>query len=283
MTTIAPRPEPHPEPDLDFLDHGSARIALRHRRALGDRPTILFLPGYASDMAGIKARAIDDHCAGGGLGCLRLDYSGTGLSPGEFADGTLDRWLGEVLAVVDRVAVGPLVLVGSSMGGWIALHAALRRRDRVAALLGIAAAPDFTEWGFADPDEKAQLLRDGVLERLRPDGSLWLRTRAFWQSGQNMLLLGAPIALPIPIRLVHGADDGAVPPAIALSLFDRLHSPDLQLRLIKGAGHNLSEPDQLAILMAELDQLVERIATPLPPAPADPHLHHPPSAQGSTA
>ena len=103
-------------------------------------------------------------------------------------------------------------------------------------------------------------MREGRLERLRPDGSVWLRTRAFWQSGQEMRLLEAPIVLPIPIRLVHGADDNAVPTAVALRLFERLESPDLQLRLIKGAGHNLSEPDQLAVILAEIDQLVERIA-----------------------
>ena len=256
MDMIAPRPEP----ELEFFDHAGARIAVRHRQPQPTRPTILFLPGYGSDMAGIKARAIDDHCAAHGLGCLRLDYSGTGLSSGAFADGTLDRWLDEVLVAIDRVAVGPVLLVGSSMGGWIALHAALRRPDRVAALLGIAAAPDFTEWGFADADEKVALLRDGRLERLRPDGSVWLRTRAFWQSGQNMLLLGAPIALPIPIRLVHGAEDEAVPTTVALRLFDQLQSPDLQLRLVKGAGHNLSNPDELGILLSELDQLVDRIA-----------------------
>ena len=146
------------------------------------------------------------------------------------------------------------------MGGWIALHAALRRPDRVAALLGIAAAPDFTEWGFADADEKVEMMRDGRLERLRPDGSVWVRTRAFWQSGQALLLLDAPIALSIPVRLVHGAEDGAVPSAIALRLFERLESADVQLRLIKGAGHNLSDPDELAVILAELDQLVARIA-----------------------
>jgi pimeloyl-ACP methyl ester carboxylesterase len=249
------------EPDLSFLELGNGRrIAMRHRVARGGQPTILFLPGYGSDMAGIKAGAIDQYCVTLKLGCLRLDYTGTGLSSGDFADGTLDRWLEEVLAAIDRVAIGNVLLVGSSMGGWIALHAALRRPDRVAALFGIAAAPDFTEWGFADAEEKVELLRDGRLERLRPDGSVWLRTRAFWQSGQALRLLDAPIALPIPVRLVHGADDGAVPSAIALRLFERLDSPDLQLRLIKGAGHNLSEPDQLAAILAELGQLVERIA-----------------------
>jgi pimeloyl-ACP methyl ester carboxylesterase len=249
------------EPELSFLLPGDGRrIAIRHRVARGGQPTILFLPGYGSDMAGIKAGAIDEYCAKSGLGCLRLDYSGTGLSSGDFAEGTLDRWLDEMLAAIDQVAIGKVLLVGSSMGGWIALHAALRRPDRVTALLGIAAAPDFTEWGFASDEEKVELMRDGRLERLRPDGSAWLRTRAFWQSGQALLLLEAPIPLPIPVRLIHGADDGAVPSAIALRLFERIESPDLQLRLIKGAGHNLSEPDQLAAILAELGQLVERIA-----------------------
>ncbi len=256
MDMVMPRPEPEPA----FVEVAGQRIAVRHRRAKDEAPTILFLPGYASDMAGIKARAIDDHCANAGLGCLRLDYSGTGLSEGAFADGTLDRWLDEVLAVIDWSVEGPVVLVGSSMGGWIGLHAALRRPDRVAALLGIAAAPDFTEWGFANADEKEVLLRDGRIEMLRPDGSAWLRTRDFWQSGQELRLLEAPIALPIPIRLVHGADDSAVPTAIVLRLFDRLQSPDLQLRLISKAGHNLSEPDQLAAILSELDDLADRIA-----------------------
>ena len=250
---------PHPEPEPSFVDCDGRRVALRHCPANEGRPTVVFLPGYGSDMAGIKARAIDDHCAAAGLGCLRLDYSGTGLSPGAFADGTLDRWIDEVLAAIDGVA-GKVLLVGSSMGGWIGLHVALRRPDRVAALLGIAAAPDFTEWGFADADEKAELLREGRLERLRPDGSIWLRTRDFWQSGQDLLLLDAPIALTIPVRLVHGAEDGAVPSAIALRLFDRLDSADVQLRLIKGAGHNLSDPEELHAILSELDELVRRIA-----------------------
>lgn len=260
------------DPELSFIVCDTGRIAMRHRQARDGQPTIMFLPGYGSDMAGIKARAIDDHCARRGLGCLRFDYSGTGLSPGAFADGTLDRWLDETVAVIDRLPPGNILLVGSSMGGWIALHAALRRPARIAALLGIAAAPDFTEWGFADADEKAVLLREGRLERLRPDGSVWLRTRDFWESGQKLRLLEAPIPLSIPIRLVHGADDTAVPSAIALRLFDRLESADLQLRLIKAAGHNLSDPDHIAVILSEIDELVVRIGEALPPTEVRPHL-----------
>jgi pimeloyl-ACP methyl ester carboxylesterase len=262
------------EPELTFTDVDGHRIAIRHREAEAGRATVLFLPGYASDMAGLKALAIDRFCAARGLGCLRLDYSGTGLSDGEFANGTLDRWLGEVLAAIDHAALhGPLVIAGSSMGGWIALHAALRRPARVAAMLGIAAAPDFTEWGFTT-DEKAALERDGRIELMRPDGSLSLRTQAFWQSGQSMRLLDGPISLPIPVRLVHGTADGAVPADVALRLLDRLDSPNLQLRLIKGAGHNLSEPRELDIILADLHDLVAMVdlSSPRTTSQATDHL-----------
>jgi pimeloyl-ACP methyl ester carboxylesterase len=255
MTSTTPREEP----ELAFIDHRGRRIAFRHRAASDGRPTVLFLPGYGSDMAGIKASAIDAHCAAGGLGCLRLDYSGTGLSSGSFADGTLDAWLDEVLAVIDLVPHSQLLIAGSSMGGWIALHAALRRPGRVAALLGIATAPDFTEWGFT-PEDKAALDRDGRIELVRPDGSISLRTFGFWQSGQAMRLLDGPIALTIPVRLIHGTADQAVPMTIALRLLDRLKSSDVQLRLIKDAGHNLSEPDELSAITAELDRLVALVA-----------------------
>ena len=138
-------------PDLAYFDPGeNRRIATRHRPpADPNRPTLLFLPGYASDMEGTKAVAVDAFAAATGCGCLRFDYSGTGSSGGTFADGTLARWLDEVLGLIDQLVEGRIILVGSSMGGWIALHAALRRSDRVAALVGIAAAPDFTDWGFS--------------------------------------------------------------------------------------------------------------------------------------
>jgi pimeloyl-ACP methyl ester carboxylesterase len=247
------------EPELTFIDVDDRRIAIRKRLADTGRATVLFLPGYASDMAGQKALAIDQFCAARNLGCLRLDYSGTGESAGEFADGTLDRWLKEVLSAIIAVAPdGPLVIVGSSMGGWLALHAALRHPERVTALLGIAAAPDFTEWGFS-PAERAALERDGRIEILRPDGSISLRTLGFWQSGQAMRLLEAAIPLSIPVRLVHGTADGAVPMAVALRLLDRLDSPDVQLRLIKDAGHNLSEPREIAGILAELEDLVAMV------------------------
>jgi len=250
-----------PDPDLTFLDPGDgARIAIRHRVAGAGQPTVLFLPGYASDMAGQKALAIDQFCAQRDLGCLRLDYSGTGSSAGDFADGTLTRWLDEALAAIDlSVPDGRLILAGSSMGGWLALHAALLRPHRVAAVLGIAAAPDFTDWGYSSGD-KAALLRDGKLERANPYGPEPSVTHhGFWQSGEAMRLLGAPIDLTVPVRLVHGDHDAEVPIAVALKLVEQLGSSDVQLRLIKHGGHRLSEPHEIRAILVELDGLVELI------------------------
>jgi pimeloyl-ACP methyl ester carboxylesterase len=253
---------PAPDVNLSYLNPGDdRRIAIRHRHAAPGLPTILFLPGYASDMAGQKALAVDHFCAGRSLGCLRLDYSGTGSSPGEFAAGTLDRWSDEVLAAIDHaVPSGKLIVVGSSMGGWLAFHAALRRSSRVAAVLGIAAAPDFTDWGFT-AEEKEILSRDGKLERPNPYGPEPSVTHlGFWQSGVTHRLLHHPIDLAIPIRLVHGELDQEVPMGVPIKLMADCRSADVQLRLIKGGAHRLSEPHEIHAILVELHGLVELVA-----------------------
>ncbi len=246
--------------ELAYFDPGDGRrIAYRQRPPKADAPTIVFLPGYASDMEGTKAEAIDAFCATRGLGCLRLDYSGTGSSGGDFADGTLARWLGEVLAAIDLLTERPLIIAGSSMGGWLAIHAALRRQDRVVGLLGIAAAPDFTNWGFS-VEEKQALTDNDRIERVNPYGPEPSVThRGFWQSGEALRLLGGSIELTVPVRLVHGDQDGEVPIAIALRLLDQLRSFDVQLRLIKGGRHRLSEPHEIRAILVELEGLVELI------------------------
>ena len=254
-------PPDYPATDLAYFDPGDGRrIAYRLREPAQNKPTIVFLPGYASDMEGAKAEAIDVFCAARSLGCLRIDYSGTGSSGGDFADGTLDRWLAEAIFAVDLLTDGPLILAGSSMGGWVALHVALVRKNRVKALLGIAAAPDFTEWGYS-VEEKEILNRDGKLERANPHGPepsvTWL---GFAASGSALRLLYNPIDLPIPIRLVHGEADADVPMGVPIKLMADLHSSDVQLRLIKGAGHRLSEPHEIHAILSELAFLVERIA-----------------------
>ena len=224
---------------------------LAYRRREGSGPSLLFLPGYASDMDGAKALALDGFAACHGKPLIRFDYSGTGQSPGAFEDGTLEGWLDDVLTIACNLTDGPLILVGSSMGGWLALHAALRLPDRVAAVVGIAAAPDFTEWGF-DSAQRSELQRAGRLER---GGQV--TTRAFWESGQRLKLLGAPIAVGCPVRLIHGELDGDVPLDIALRTMAALRSADVQLKVVKGGGHRLSEPHEIAAIIATVAELLE--------------------------
>jgi len=246
--------------DGDRANGGSGEICafevdgrrIAYRRRTGASPTILFLPGYASDMEGTKALALDGFAARAGIGLVRFDYSGTGSSAGEFRHGTLASWLEEALAVVDRLIEGPIVLVGSSMGGWIALHVALRRAARVRALVGLAAAPDFTDWGFP------QVLRASLKQHgeLGGDGTPTM-THRFWESGQQLLLLGGEIDVQCPVRLLHGQADSEVPIDVALKTLERLRSADVQLTILKGAGHRLSEPRELDALFRTVAALVE--------------------------
>ncbi|WP_309610985.1 alpha/beta hydrolase [Sphingomonas sp.] len=245
-----------PRPGFFALDDGR-RIAFHFRAGAAGRPTLVILPGYASDMRGTKALAVDAFSARTCCGCLRLDYSGTGESSGDFADGTLAHWLDEVLAAIDRLTEGPLILVGSSMGGWLMLHVALRRAERVAALVGIAAAPDFTDWGFT-ADEKRALLDNGRLDRPNAYGPEPSVTHsAFWRSGEAMRLLDAAIAINCPVRLLHGDQDEDVPIDVPLKLLAQLRSADVQLHLLKGGGHRLSEPHEIDALLRLLVALVE--------------------------
>ena len=232
-------------------------VALACRQREGTAPTLLFLPGYASDMDGAKALALDAFASARGLGIVRFDYSGTGLSEGRFEDGTLSGWLDDTLAVVDSLTDGPLFAVGSSMGGWIGLHLALNRPDRVKAICGIAAAPDFTEWGYTD-EEKAIIAAEGRLEQPNPyGGPPQLTTRRFWESGQRMRLLDSQIAIDCPVRLVHGDRDEEVPGKIASRLMGALRSADVQMTVVKGGGHRLSEPHEIATILRTVAGLLE--------------------------
>jgi pimeloyl-ACP methyl ester carboxylesterase len=242
------------QPEVAYIEVDARSIAYRLRR--GNGPTLVFLPGYASDMEGTKALALDAFAERSGLAMLRLDYSGTGSSGGRFEDGTLALWLEESLAAIDRLTPGSLVVVGSSMGGWIALHLALLRPDRVQALVGIAAAPDFTEWGF--PDRLKQRRRVGeTLRRESPYGGEQITTATFWSSGQRLRLLEQEIAIDCPVRLIHGELDADVPLDIAFRTMRHLRSADVQLLTIKGGGHRLSEPHEIDAILRTVAGLVE--------------------------
>jgi pimeloyl-ACP methyl ester carboxylesterase len=239
----------------DYLDSGPGRrLAFRHRSGLG--PTIVFLPGYMSDMEGGKASALDSWAMAEGRAMLRFDYSGCGLSEGAFEAQTLAGWRDDALAMIDRVE-GPVMLVGSSMGGWLMLLCALARPERIHALVGIAAAPDFTGWGFTD-DQKLALLEAGRLEEPSPHGEApYVTTRAFWESGETLRLLGDAIAIDCPVRLLHGLADSDVPWRISLTLIERLRTPDARLALVKDGDHRLSRP-------ADLELLIDTVAGLLP-------------------
>jgi len=244
--------------EISFLDsEDGRRLAYRFRPGRG--PTIVFLPGYMSDMEGSKAAALDAWAAREGRAMLRFDYGGCGASEGAFEAQSLDDWLGDVLAMLDRVVPeGPVVLVGSSMGGWLMLLAALARPERVAGLIGIASAPDFTSWGFTDVD-KATIRETGRLEEVSPYGDEpYVTTRIFWESGERHLLLGGEIAIDCPVRLLHGQADPDVSWENALHLSRCLRSADVQTSLIKEGDHRLSRDRDIALLIATADALLER-------------------------
>lgn len=236
---------------------GGLRLAVRHRKGRG--PTIVFLPGYMSDMEGGKALALDSWAAEKGRAMLRLDYSGCGASEGAFTDGTLTIWRDDVLFLIDRLVEGPFTLVGSSMGGWLALLVGLARPERLTGLVGIAAAPDFTDWGFTE-EQKLQILREGKIEEPSDYGDQpYVTTKAFWQSGEANRLLHGSIAIDCPVRLLHGQRDEVVPWRNALTLAQQLRSADVQTLLIKDGDHRLSREQDLARLIDAVATLPEPI------------------------
>lgn len=239
MTDVTPRP----------------RLAFHHTP--GASPTVMFLPGYASDMSGTKALALEAWAQARGQAFLRFDYAGCGTSEGDFAAQTLVDWLGDALALIDELIVGPVVLIGSSMGGWLMLLAARARPDRVVGLVGVAPAPDFTDWGFST-DEKLYLLQHGRLERPNAYGPTpTVYTRGFWSSGEaNRLMFGA-IPFGGPVRLLHGMRDADVPWMRSGRLAELIGSADVQCWLVKDGDHRLSRAGDVALLQRAVTEVIE--------------------------
>jgi pimeloyl-ACP methyl ester carboxylesterase len=202
---------------------------------------------------------LEDYCRRRGHAYLRFDYYGHGLSSGDFADGTIGRWRADAVAALDSLTEGWQILVGSSMGGWIMLLAALARPQRVAALVGIAAAPDFTEELLLPrltPEQRRAIEETGrVVLSSDYDPAGYLYTRALIEDGREHLLLGAPIPLDVPVRLLHGLADASVPWQLSLRLAERLTSTDVVVTLVKGGDHRLSSEPDLARLAQVLDAL----------------------------
>ena len=230
-----------------------ARIAFRVTE--GEGPTIVFLPGYASDMSGTKALALEAWARERGRAFVRFDYRGCGDSEGAFEDYTLADWRDDALLVVDQVAKGPVVLVGSSMGGWIALLVAKARPDRVTALVGIAPAPDFTDWGFSQAD-KMTLLTDGRLEKPSPySDQPMVTTRAFWTAGEANRLMHGTIPLKMPVRIVQGMRDPDVPWERAARLAQLIEGDDVQCWLVKDGDHRLSREQDIAMILRAVEEV----------------------------
>ncbi len=231
--------------------------SIAYRRRTGKSPGILFLHGYRSDQNGIKAQAIEAFAGAAGLAFTSFDCWGHGGSPGDIELGTIGRWLDDSLAVLDHLTEGPQILAGSSMGGWLALLAALERPKRVHALLGIATAPDFTEerlWATLSQAQRRELFVTG---KTTLPGTGWTIARGLIEEGRNHLLLGDTINLSCPVRLLQGQKDESVPWETALRLADCLAGGDVEVTLIKDGDHRLGRPSDLARLTGILEALVK--------------------------
>ena len=229
---------------------------IAYRFTPGQGPALVFLPGYMSDMAGGKATAVFEMAEATGVACLLLDYSGCGESGGDFAEGSLTRWKEEILALIEALSIKGVVLIGSSMGGWLMLLAGLALGDKLKGLIGIAPAPDFTEWGIPQMDKA--LLADGeTIYEDNPYGPEPTPTHPlFWADGQANLLLEGEIALDCPVRLLHGQRDPDVPWEISLQLAEKLRSADVQVTLIKDGDHRLSRDSDIALLLRTVAEMI---------------------------
>ena len=226
----------------------------------GRGPTVVFLGGFRSDMTGTKAVALEAWARKTGHAFVRFDYIGHGQSSGRFEDGTIGRWLDDSLAVLDRLTEGPLVLVGSSMGGWLSLLAARARPERLAGLVLIAAAPDFTERMLLKGltgEERERLEREGRLERpsqYSPEPSVF--TWNLIEEGRNHLLLDKELVLPCPVRLLHGQSDPDVPWEYSLQIARHVEAPGVVTTFVKGGDHRLSTPSDIARRIATVEELI---------------------------
>jgi len=251
-------PAPGARPESLARPHGAT---IAYHRLAGTLPGIVFLGGFRSDMTGAKALYLEEYCRRRGRAYVRFDYFGHGASSGDFALGTIGRWRDDAVAVIDSLTKGKQILVGSSMSGWIMLLAALARPERIAGLVGIAGAPDFTEellWIRLTPAQRREIDEQGcVVQPSDYDPAGYLYTRALIEDGRRHLLLGKPIPINVPVRLLHGMRDESVPWRLSLRLAELLASQDVVVTLVKDGDHRLSTPADLALLAQTLDALIE--------------------------
>jgi len=245
-----------------YLERGDGHRLAYHRTA-GRSPGVVFLGGFRSDMTGTKALTLEAWARQRGQAFLRFDYLGHGQSSGDFEEGTIGRWAEDAIAALDQLTEGPQILVGSSMGGWLMLLAARARPERVVGLIGLAPAPDFTEdllWADFTQEQRDQILTDDRLSLPSEyDEEPTIITRALIEDGRNHLLLDKPLPLTCPLRILQGRQDPDVPWQHALRLEEAYEGDDVQIILIKDGDHRLSREQDLKLLTAQLDRLLEEI------------------------
>lgn len=247
---------------MNDIAEAAERPVLAYRHTPGEGPTILFLCGYASDMNGTKALALETWARAEGRAFLRFDYAGCGESEGEFEAQTLALWRDDALRIIDQVVQGPVVLVGSSMGGWIMLLVAKARPEQVVGMVGIAAAPDFTDWGFTQA-QKLHLLQHGRLEQPSDySDAPTVTTRGFWASGEANRVMVSPIAFDGPVRLLQGQKDKEVPWQRAPALAEQIRSDAVQTWLVKDGDHRLSRDQDLALLVRAIEDVLALCSSP---------------------
>lgn len=235
---------------------------LAYDQTPGTGPGVVFLGGFRSDKEGTKALHLEDWARRRGRAYLRFDYSGHGASSGEFLDGAIGDWAADARAIIEALTVGPQILVGSSMGGWIALLLARAIPERVAGLVTIAAAPDFTEDGYWAnfSEEQRRILGERGRIELPSDYSdqPYVITRRLIEEGRTQLVLRSPLRLPFPVRFLQGTADADVAAEVATGLLAHAEGPDMRLTLVKGADHRFSDPDCLALLVAAVEEVSRR-------------------------
>lgn len=252
----------------EFLELSADRRLAYHRLASSgegaDAPGVVFLGGFVSDMTGTKATWLEDWARQRGRGFLRFDYTGHGQSSGEFVEGTIGAWADDAAEIIAARTEGPQILVGSSMGGWIACLLALKMPERIAGIVGIAAAPDFTEdsmWDGFTVEQQMELMREGRVHILSEyDGDPYVVTRQLIEEGRSRLVLRRPLPCPFPVRLLQGTADTDVEVSVALRLLEHVDCPDARLVLVKGADHRFSGPDELELIGRTIEEVTERAA-----------------------
>ena len=245
----------------DYLETETGRRIAYHLSE-GAGPGVVFLGGFKSDMDGTKAVYLEDWAKKQGMAFLRFDYSGHGQSSGAFTGGAIGDWAMDARAAIETLTDGKQIIVGSSMGGWISAILAREIPQKIAGIVGIASAPDFTEdsmWADFDEQQRAELAEKGQVALPSDYGEPYIITRRLIEDGRNQLVLRTPLKMPFPVRLLQGTADADVDQSVALRLLEHAQGDDIQLTLVKGADHRFSTPECLALITASIEDVLARI------------------------